>query len=97
MNRRRRSPRCNDCGRPVTFFRSAITGKWRPFDPKPVRIGQQLTSPAWVVENNATAWPYRDLVEDLRVRRQCSQADAEDEAHAMPWHLPHDCPKRATG
>lgn len=96
MSRRRsrRQSRCIDCNKPVRFFRSTVTGSWRPFDPRPVSPGQQLAAPAWVIENNVHAWPYRDLVEDLMVRHQCSRADAEEEAHAMAWHLPHRCPTR---
>lgn len=98
MSRRRRRgsgpPRCKDCYRPVRFFRSSVTGRWRPFEPKPVNPHQQLPAPAWPVENNVLAWPFRDLVEDLMVRRTCSQAEAEDEAHAMPSYLPHQCPNR---
>lgn len=96
MSRRRRrsSPRCRDCQAPVLFFRSARTGNWRPFDPKPVDQRQQNPSTAHAVENGVLAWPLRDLVEDLMVRRHCGRDDAEDEARAMPWHVPHDCPNR---
>ena len=94
MSRRRRrgAPRCRDCNAPVVFFRSSVTRSWRPFHQRPVDPGQQVAAPAWVVENNVWAWPYRELVEDLMVRLQCSQDEAEEHAHAMPWHLPHDCP-----
>jgi hypothetical protein len=84
-----------NCQRPVLFFRSPYSGRWRPFEPKPVDTTQQLPAPAYPIENQTIWWPYRDLVEDLMVRHHCSQAEAEDEAHAMPWHLPHTCPNRS--
>lgn len=96
MSRRRRRgpPRCQHCNAQVVFFRSAVTRTWRPFDPRPVRDGQQLAQAPWSIENNVWAWPLRDLVEDLMVRLQCGHAEAEEHAHAMPQHLPHDCPNR---
>lgn len=96
MTRRRRrgSPRCRDCQAPVVFFRSAVTRTWRPFDPRPVRDSQQLPAVPWSIENNVWAWPFRDLVEDLMVRLQCGQNEAEEHALAMPRHFPHDCPNR---
>jgi len=92
--RRRGPPRCRDCNAPVVFFRSPSTGTWRPFAPRPVDPSQQHPGPAYPVEGNVWAWPYRDLVEDLMVRHRYSQAEAEDEAHDLPWHIPHDCPNR---
>lgn len=91
---RRGPPRCRDCQAPVVFFRNPMTNRWRPFDPKPVDKAQQLPRAAWVVENNTWAWPVAYLVEDLMVRLPCSHDEAEEHAHAMPWHLPHDCPNR---
>jgi hypothetical protein len=91
---RRGPPRCHDCNAPVVFFRNPATGKFRPFDPRPVAQGQQYPRPPWPVENNAWAWPLRDLIEDLMVRIPCSRDEAEEHARAMPWHLPHDCPNR---
>lgn len=78
----------------MIFFRSSITGNFRPFEVKPVRPGQQQPRPTWVIENNVMAWPLRDLVEDLMVRLQCSATEADEHAHAMPWHVAHDCPNR---
>jgi hypothetical protein len=89
--RRRGTPRCNDCKAPVIFFRSPFTGGWRPFEAKPISPGQMHTAAAYPIENNVRAWLYRDLVEDLMVRRGIGQLEAEDEAHAMPWHAVHNC------
>lgn len=83
-----------NCHAPVRFFRSSITGRWRPFETKPVDHGQMTPRPTYPVENDAVWWPWRDLVEDLMVRRHCSQTDAEDEANAMPRYMPHQCPER---
>lgn len=93
--RRRRSgpPRCKDCNAPVVFFRSPFTGGWRPFEAKPMSPGRQHAE-AFPIENNVRAWLYRDLVEDLMVRRGIGRQEAEDEAHAMPWHVVHNCPNR---
>ena len=95
MSRRRRRPkgppRCKDCGRPVAWFRWAHTGHWRTFEPAPVRVAGQHAA-AYPVEGGARAWLHRDLVEDLMVRRRCSESDAEAEARDMPWHALHFCP-----
>lgn len=96
MSRRRRRsgpPRCKDCRAPVIFFRSPFTGGWRPFEVKPIGAAMHAGE-AFPVENNVRAWRYRDLVEDLMVRLGISEPEAEEHAHAMPWHVPHNCPNR---
>lgn len=98
MTRRRRrsrgSPRCRDCGAPVVFFRTAMGGGWRPFEPKPVHPGHQMPELPYSIENGVLAWPYAYLVEDLMVRLECGHTEAEEHALAMPRHLPHRCKNR---
>lgn len=96
--RRRGPPRCKDCNALVVFFRSARTGAWMPFDPRPLsgRDHPGSVGRLWVIENAATAWPLRELVEDLMVRREISQAEADDEAHDMPWYQTHICTRPTT-
>ena len=88
---RRGPPRCKDCKAPIVFFRSPMTGNYRPFDPRPVDPNQQHVRPPCPVENDRHAWPYRALIEDLMVRLGCSEPEAEEHARAMPWHMPHTC------
>lgn len=89
---RRGSPRCRNCQRPVVFFKNPMTGKYRPFNPTPVRDGQQVPGPTYTVENNRHAWQRDVLVEDLMVRLHCGRDEAEEHALAMPRYLPHTCP-----
>lgn len=87
---RRRGPaRCGECQAPIEWFRWAHNGSWFPFQPRPV--GPGMHDRAYPVENGRHAWRFRDLVEDLMVRREIGQGAAEDEARDMPWHVPHTC------
>lgn len=94
MSRARRRPagppRCRDCKAPIAFFGSPFTGSLRAFDPRPADAHQ--LRPSYPVENNTRAWRDRDLVEDLMVRTGITQAEAEEEAAAMPRHTLHTCP-----
>lgn len=88
--RKRRAPaQCDACRRPVKWVRHR--GHWWKFDPKPVDPRTHTGPPAYPIEN-ANAWHYPALVEELMGRRECSRQEAEDEAHDMPWHVPHVCP-----
>lgn len=87
---RRGPPTCQDCRQVIAWFHTP-TGQWRRFDPKPVDARHHNGPPACPVENGRIVWRYRELVEDLMVRREISQADAEDEARDMPWYVPHNC------
>lgn len=99
QRRRHGRPTCGNCGRPVVWLRRAMaapgSSAWRTFDPKPVDGRTHHGPPACPVENGRLAWRFRELVEELMVRRECSQADAEDEARDMPWYVPHRCPQDA--
>lgn len=90
-NRRARGrlPRCNACRFPIVWF--SWRGSWRRYEPGQVDGRTHQGPPAHPVEGRR-AWPLRELVEDLMVRRQISSAEAEDEVYAMPWHVPHVCP-----
>lgn len=93
MTRRRRHqgpPRCNTCDRRIQFLLSPAGG-WRTFDPEAVDGRTHTGGEAYPTEG-ARTYRYRDLVEELLVRRQGSRADAEEEAYAMPWHVVHHCP-----
>lgn len=94
---RRGPPTCRDYHRPVMWLRWAHSGHWRTFDPRPVPANGGQHAIAYPVEGGTHAWRFRDLVEDLRVRRQCSELEAEGEAHDMPWHTPHTCPTDTEG
>lgn len=83
--------RCRNCKAPVAFFRSPFTGNVRAFNPKPVDMRTQQVEAAYPVWN-LRAYKLRDLVEDLLVARRCSHAEAEEEAHDLPWHTLHACP-----
>lgn len=90
--KRRGTPRCNSCNRPIVFFRAPSTGNWRPFDPTPVdgRTYQGQHGPAYPIESGR-AWRLRDLVEELMIRHQQGEAVALDEAYAFTWHVAHTC------
>lgn len=88
----RRGPaKCRYCGASVEFFRSPFTGQPRKFEAKPVDPRTHQGRPAFPVENGR-AWKPYELAADLRVRRECSVADAEAEVADMPWHVFHECP-----
>lgn len=89
--RRRGPPRCNSCGRRIVFLLAPTSGSWRTFEPEPVDGRTWAGGEAYPTEGSRT-YRYRDLVEELLVRRQCSRGEAEDEAYAMPWHVVHHCP-----
>lgn len=72
------------------FFRWAVGGQWRTFEPRPV--DQRTMHGTAFPVCDRRAWRFRELVEDLMVRRECSQADAEGEARDVPWYQPHTCP-----
>lgn len=87
--RRRQGPtRCRRCDKPVKW----IHHRGRPwkFDPRAVDPRTHAGPPAYPVEGTR-AWYYPALVEELMGRRECSRAEAEDEAHDMPWYVPHSC------
>lgn len=86
---RGRLPRCAKCQHPFRWL--AWHNGWRKFEPHPVDGRAHVGAPAYPVESKR-AWPLRELVEDLMVRRRCGRDDAEDEAYAMPWFVPHVCP-----
>lgn len=95
MARKRRSPpRCGECRQPIAWFR--LRGTWRPFNParfSPTRPapGSATAAAAYPVEGK-TAWLMAALVEELMGRRECTRAEAEEEALDMPWHAVHVCP-----
>lgn len=93
MARRRRPkgpPRCLDCGRPFKWIKSPHG--WRRFEPRPVDGRTHVGAAAVPVEGGTYAWPsFRELVEDLMVRRQQGTAAAQAEAYDMPWYVPHTC------
>ena len=89
--RRRGPPKCNKCQRDVLWARLVHSGAWRTFEPKAADTRQATGQVLYPIEGSL-AWHTRDLVEDLMVRRQCSQSEAEEEARAMPWHARHVCP-----
>ena len=68
---------------------------WRTFDPKAADLRQTTGQVAYPIEANR-AWRFRELVEDLMVRRLCSETEAQEEAYAVPWHVPHHCPESET-
>lgn len=83
------SSRCNDCGAPIKWLKSPFSSKWRPFEPSPV--GPNDDTVAYPVEA-LRAWKFDELVEELMVRRDCSRAEAQEEAHAFAWYALHHCP-----
>lgn len=85
------APRCARCHTRIRWIQS-ITGQWLPFDPVPVAPGNPRQITAKPVENDRW-WPVRDLIEDLQVRRQCTDREARTEVYDMPWHVPHTCPR----
>lgn len=94
MSRRHRRAggnRCRDCHRPIALLGSPFTDSWRAFEPTPVNGRTYQGGNAYPSEGKRT-YRFRDLVEELMVRRECSRSDAEDEAYAMPWFVLHDCP-----
>lgn len=90
-HRRSQGTRCRSCGRPIVLLGSPFTSSWRAFEPTPVNGRTHIGPDAFPTEGKRT-WKLRDLIEDLMVRRQCSRAEAEDEAYAFPWHVLHRCP-----
>lgn len=92
-NRRTRGRliRCHGCHFPIKWFRYGVRGGWRKYEPAPVDGRRHTGAPAHPVEG-VRAWPVRDLIEDLMVRRRVGWTEAEDEVYAMPWHVPHVCP-----
>lgn len=89
-NRRKRGPaRCNTCQAPIVFL--TLRGAWRPFEPRPYVPGSLTINPAYPVEGKI-AWPLEDLVVELMGRRECSEAEARDEAHDFEWRTVHHCP-----
>jgi hypothetical protein len=91
--RTRGGPKCRHCDARVVWFTDVVSGKARKFDPKPVDGRAHTGRPACPVENGRHAWRFRDLVEDLMVRRECSQETAQAEAYDMPWYVQHHCPE----
>lgn len=87
--RRGRLPRCNQCRLPICWL--SWRGHWRPYEPHHVDGRTHRGAPAHPVEAKK-AWSFRELVEDLMVRREIGRDEAEDEAYAMPWFIPHVCP-----
>lgn len=95
MPRRRRHrgpPKCRSCDRPVAFFVSPFSDKWRPFEPRPVdRSGIQVE--AFPVEGRR-AWRPRDLIEDLQVRpHPRTESEARQEVDDLDWYALHRCPE----
>lgn len=100
MPRRRRrragAPRCRTCDRPVVWL--LLRGQYRTFNPAPVDGRTYAGGAAAHPVEGKQAWPsLRELVEDLRVRREIGSQDAEDEAYDMPWYVRHTCPTEARG
>lgn len=91
--RRHRPARCPDCHQPTVWLASPWSGRWRRFDPTPLN-GRAHNGPTAYPVEGRRAWRVRDLVEELMIRRDCSRAEAEDEAYDMPFHVPHVCPPR---
>lgn len=89
--RRRRSgpPKCDRCSQVILWLK--LRGKWRPFEPRPLRTGDLHANGRYPVEGK-TAWPLEDLVEELMGRRRVSEAVARDEAYDFPFYTPHSCP-----
>lgn len=86
---RRGPPQCKDCHRIIRWLCWSHNGHWRTFEPRPVDSRTQHAV-AYPVEGNRV-WRFRELVEDLMVRRRVSESEAQAEAHDMPWHVPHTC------
>lgn len=95
MTRRRtttRGPRrCRDCGALVLIVRSHITDSWRTYHLNPIRNPYTHTGPAAFPVWNGRAWTLAHLVDELQAVKHLPREDAEDEAYAQPWHIPHDC------
>lgn len=93
MARRRQAkgpPRCHDCGRPFKWIKGPKG--WRRFAPRPVDGRTHIGARAVPVEGGTYAWPsFREVVEDLMVRRQVGIGEAQAEAYDMPWYVEHSC------
>lgn len=83
--------RCRFCQARVEFFASPFTGRVRKFDARPVD-GRSHTGAAAYPVMGKRAYKHAELASVLRVQRECSLEDAENEVYDMPWYVPHDCP-----
>jgi hypothetical protein len=97
MTRRNHGPpRCQDCHRPFKWLKSPTSSAWRKFDPGTVNPRTHTGTPAYPREGLAT-YTFNALVEELMGRRECSRAEAQDEAYAFPWHPVHVCQPTTAG
>lgn len=94
-HRRASGNRCRSCSRPIVLLGSPFTNGWRAFEPTPVN-GRTHQGPEAFPSEGKRTYRFRDLVEELMVRRHCSTAAAEAEAYDVAWFVLHRCPNDPT-
>lgn len=90
---RQQPTRCRKCNAQIVWLLRGAS--WWRYDPRPVDPRTHAGPPANPVEGKR-AWPLGALVEELMGRRECTEAEAREEALDMPWYQLHTCGRTTT-